>query len=205
MPRNRPQKSSASLGGPGDAGNGSQKQARTETCRARTSLTEWLATDGAPWRPFVDKGELVAARPRNTADDQRPSRAQAFRPHLRRATHEASKAVCLWPARDRDKTWRLGDFSSYSLEFSPAGRARPCRCSSGRSPTTVPTVAARSHSKSRPIRGRERGDAHSMRPGRNAPRPRVRACLASQWHDGQWSFPQGAPADQRTLDSRVDA
>ena len=29
----------------------------------------------------------------------------------------------MWPARDRDKTWRLGDFSSYTLEFSPPGRA----------------------------------------------------------------------------------
>ncbi len=122
MPRNRQQKSSASLGGPGNAASGSQKQVRTESCRARTSLTEWLATDGAPWRPFDDKGQLVPARPLD-APTHRPSRAQVFDRTCEEQLMKHLKAVCLWPARDRDKTWRLGDFSSYSLEFSPLGRA----------------------------------------------------------------------------------
>jgi hypothetical protein len=85
-------------------------------------MTEWLATDGAPWRPFVDKGELVPARPRQQSM-HRPTRAELFDRACEQQLLKHLKAVCLWPARDRDKTWRLGDFSSYSLAFTPPGRA----------------------------------------------------------------------------------
>ncbi len=78
-----------------------------ETFGARTSLTEWLATDGAPWRPFDDKGELVPARSLD-APTHRPSRAQVFDRTCEEQLMKHLKAVCLWPARDRDKTWRLG-------------------------------------------------------------------------------------------------
>jgi hypothetical protein len=122
MPRNRQQKSSAPFGAAGNAGDGAHSHSRRDEHRVHTTLTEWLATDGAPWRPFVDKGELVAARP-NTAPDQRPSRADLFDRTCEEQLLKHLKAVCLWPARDRDKTWRLGDFSSYALEFNPPGRA----------------------------------------------------------------------------------
>jgi Putative bacterial sensory transduction regulator len=88
---------------------------------ARTSFTDWLAAEGAPWRPFDDTGELVqrqAPRPR-----VRPSRAELFDKDCERQLIRHLKTVCLWPARDRDKTWRLGDYSHYELQFEVPGRA----------------------------------------------------------------------------------
>jgi len=93
-----------------------------EAPSTRTSITEWLATDGAPWRPFVDKGELVSARAPQSAN-HKLARAELFDRACEQQLLKHLKAVCLWPARDRDKTWRLGDFSSYSLGFTPPGRA----------------------------------------------------------------------------------
>jgi hypothetical protein len=123
MPRNRQHKPSTSCGGPGSEGKeGAPGQTSHAGCGARTSLTEWLATDGAPWRPFDDRGELVAARPLGAAQ-RKPPRAELFDRACEQQLLKHLKAVCLWPARDRDKTWRLGDFSSYVLEFRPPGRA----------------------------------------------------------------------------------
>ena len=51
------------------------------------------------------------------------ARAELFNRACEQQLLKHLKAVCLWPARDRDKTWRLGDFSSYSLGFTPPRRA----------------------------------------------------------------------------------
>ena len=83
---------------------------------ARTTFSDWLAADGAPWRPFDDKGVLVAGVPGRA--EARPSRTELFDKPCERQLFKHLKAVCLWPARDRDKTWRLGDYSRYVLEFS---------------------------------------------------------------------------------------
>ena len=84
--------------------------------KARTTFSDWLAADGAPWRPFDDRGVLVAARPGRAGE--RPTRAELFDRDCERQLFKHLKATCLWPARDRDKTWRLGDYSSYELSFT---------------------------------------------------------------------------------------
>ena len=75
-------------------------------------LKEWLTRDGAPWRPFDDAGTLVSAQkaPRN--------QPQIFTT-CERALQAHLKSVCLWPERQRDATWRLGDYAYYVLDFSP--------------------------------------------------------------------------------------
>lgn len=88
---------------------------------ARTSFTDWLAAEGAPWRPFDDRGELVAQRV--VANCGRPTRAELFDKDCERQLVRHLKTVCLWPARDRDRTWRLGDYSRYELQFEVPGRA----------------------------------------------------------------------------------
>ena len=88
---------------------------------ARTSFTDWLAAEGAPWRPFDDRGELVAQRV--VANRGRPTRAELFDKDCERQLVRHLKTVCLWPARDRDRTWRLGDYSRYELQFEVPGRA----------------------------------------------------------------------------------
>jgi hypothetical protein len=112
MPRNRLQRGAASAGSTDEpAATGT---ARAHPPTARTSFADWLAADGAPWRPFEDHGVLTTARPcvprgrRGAPVLDKGSERQLIR-HLR--------AACLWPARDRDKTWRLGDYSSYALQF----------------------------------------------------------------------------------------
>ena len=77
------------------------------------TLKDWLAQDGAPWRPFDDGGTLV--KPQRT-----PRTQSALFAECERLLVSHLKAVCLWSERQRDKTWRIGDFSFYILEFSPA-------------------------------------------------------------------------------------
>lgn len=72
-----------------------------------------LTQDGAPWRPFEDSGTLV--KPLRTARNPAAIYAACERQLLAHL-----KAACLWPERERDKTWRIGDYSFYILEFSPA-------------------------------------------------------------------------------------
>jgi hypothetical protein len=110
MPRNRQHKASPAFGGADHPRPGSRG------LQVRTTFSDWLAADGAPWRPFDDKGVLVAGRPGRARD--RPARTELFDKACERQLVKHLKAACLWPARDRDKTWRLGDYSSYVLEFN---------------------------------------------------------------------------------------
>jgi hypothetical protein len=79
---------------------------------APVRLTEMLAREGAPWRPFEEKGVLV--KPLKTARSAAAIFAACERTLL---TH--LKAVCLWPAKERNESWRVGDYSYYILEFEP--------------------------------------------------------------------------------------
>jgi hypothetical protein len=75
-------------------------------------LTEALAREGAPWRPFEDKGILL--KPQKT-----PRSAAAIFAACEKTLLAHLKAVCLWPAKERNETWRVGDYSYYILEFEP--------------------------------------------------------------------------------------
>jgi len=77
------------------------------------TLKDWLSQDGAPWRPFDDSGTLV--KPLRTPRNQTAIFAACERQLLAHL-----KAACLWPERQRGKSWRIGDYSFYILEFSPA-------------------------------------------------------------------------------------
>jgi hypothetical protein len=114
MPRNRPHRAWLGEGGADHSRNPGRGAARS--LHARTTFSDWLAADGAPWRPFDDKGVLVAGQ--RTHDSARPSRAELFDKACEQQLVSHLKAACLWPARDRDKTWRLGDYSCYVLEFT---------------------------------------------------------------------------------------
>jgi hypothetical protein len=83
------------------------------TAGSSRALKEWLTQDGAPWRPFEDSGTLIKAlRTPRTRSAIFAACETALLAHLR--------AACLWPERQRDKTWHIGDYSFYILEFSPA-------------------------------------------------------------------------------------
>ena len=75
-------------------------------------LTEMLASEGAPWRPFEDKGVLI--KPLKTPRD-----AKALFAACEKTLVTHLKAVCLWPEKDRNQGWRVGDYSYYILEFEP--------------------------------------------------------------------------------------
>ena len=83
------------------------------------ALKEWLTQDGAPWRPFDDSGTLV--KPQRT-----PRTQSAIFAECERLLLSHLKAACLWPERQRDKTWRIGDYSFYILEFSPTPGTEVC-------------------------------------------------------------------------------
>lgn len=74
---------------------------------------DWLTQDGAPWRPFEDSGTLV--KPLRT-----PRKPGAILAACEGRLLVHLKATCLWPEAQRDKGWRIGDYSYYILEFSPA-------------------------------------------------------------------------------------
>jgi hypothetical protein len=115
MPRN-PSRKPAPVAGGTDGTPHSRARSDSRSFHARTSFSDWLASEGAPWRPFDDKGVLVPSRP--IRGRTRPARTELFDKACERQLVKHLKAACLWPARDRDKTWRLGDFSSYVLEFT---------------------------------------------------------------------------------------
>ena len=75
-------------------------------------LTEMLAREGAPWRPFEDKGVLL--KPLKT-----PRSAAGIFAACEKQLLSHLKAVCLWPQQDRNQNWRVGDYSYYILEFTP--------------------------------------------------------------------------------------
>jgi hypothetical protein len=114
MPRNRPHR--ASLEGGGANNSRAAQGGAARSFHARTTFSDWLAADGAPWRPFDERGVLVPAKGPPVAAC--PSRAELFDKACEQQLVTHLKAACLWPARDRDKTWRLGDYSRYALEFS---------------------------------------------------------------------------------------
>lgn len=117
MSRNRLERGDA---GAGDADDSGAKGARKSIhVPVRTSFADWLAADGAPWRPFDDEGVLVAPLPRPARSRQ--AGASPFDRSSERQLVRHLKAACLWPARDRDKTWRLGDYSTYALQFAAPG------------------------------------------------------------------------------------
>ena len=76
-------------------------------------LKEWLTRHGTPWRPYDDAGILV------TPQKMPRTHAQVFAACEKTLLAHA-KSVCLWAERQRDVTWRLGDFAYYVMDFSPA-------------------------------------------------------------------------------------
>lgn len=115
MPRNRQDRTAPGVGGADDS-RPRRARVRAREFHARTTFTDWIAADGAPWRPFDDKGVLVAGRP--VSPKTQPARDEIFDRDSERQLFRHLKTACLWPARDRDKTWRLGDYSCYVLEFT---------------------------------------------------------------------------------------
>ncbi len=86
--------------------------AKGETPSAPMQMTEMLAREGAPWRPFEDKGVLL--KPLKT-----PRSAAGIFAACEKQLVSHLKAVCLWPQKDRNQSWRVGDYSYYILEFAP--------------------------------------------------------------------------------------
>jgi hypothetical protein len=76
-------------------------------------LTELLAREGAPWRPFEDQGILVTAQ-------KKPRDAKAIFAACEKTLVSHLKAVCLWPEKGRDDSWRIGDYAFYWLSFEAA-------------------------------------------------------------------------------------
>lgn len=72
-----------------------------------------LVANGAPWRPYSDKGVLVApaAAPRSAAE-LLAAAERGLMAHLR--------AACLWPEAEQGQNWHLGDYAYYILSFEPA-------------------------------------------------------------------------------------
>ena len=68
MPRNRQHKTSPGYGG------ADQPRPGPRGTQARSTFSEWIAADGAPGRPFDDKGVLVASRP--ARPKARPARTE---------------------------------------------------------------------------------------------------------------------------------
>ena len=78
-----------------------------------TALSGMLTSEGAPWRPFEDQGLLLErSRTAQLAKALYAAGEQTLLTHL--------EAVCLWPERARNQSWRVGDYSCYVLSFEPA-------------------------------------------------------------------------------------
>jgi len=68
--------------------------------RSRTAkLSEMLASEGSPWRPFQETGVLIKAQ-------KSPRDAKAVFAACERRLSSHLKAVCLWPEEQRNETWR---------------------------------------------------------------------------------------------------
>src|SRR5687768_5355942 len=76
-----------------------------------------LTHEGAQWRPFDSKGVLVKP-------NRAPRSAAAVFAACERTLLAHLKAVCIWPEKARDQTWRIGDYALYIIDFSPAPDTR---------------------------------------------------------------------------------
>jgi hypothetical protein len=76
------------------------------------ALTQLLAKDGAPWRPFNDEGILVT--PTKVS-----RQAKAIFSACERQLITHLRAVGLWSEKERNQSWRIGDYSVYILSFAP--------------------------------------------------------------------------------------
>ena len=70
---------------------------KSGTSPPQVQFTEMLAREGAPWRPFDDKGILV--KPLKTPRD-----ANAIFAACEKQLVSHLKAVCLWPEKDRHQS-----------------------------------------------------------------------------------------------------
>ena len=88
--------------------NGQERHAGTPA-----ALAQLLAREGAPWRPFEEDGVLIRAQatPRDT---------KALFAACERTLLSHLRVVCAWPEKERNQRWRIGDYSFYIVEFSPA-------------------------------------------------------------------------------------
>ena len=86
---------------------------------APTALTlrEMLSREGSPWRPIEESGVLVKAQ-------RKPRNAKAIFAACEQRLISHLRAVCLWPKRQRNESWRAGDYSFYVLSFSPAPKTQ---------------------------------------------------------------------------------
>jgi hypothetical protein len=116
MPRNRQGRATDRPGDAQDRAGPEASGARARGDAGRTTFSDWLAADGAPWRPFDERGVLVPARA--LPEGVRAARSELFDRERERQLFRHLKTTCVWRARDRDRTWRLGDYSWYSLEFT---------------------------------------------------------------------------------------
>jgi hypothetical protein len=81
-----------------------------------SSIGTAMLTEGAPWRPFDDHGDLLGAAPAaRTAAAIVDACNETVTRHLR--------AVCLWPEETRGVSWSTGDYSFYILSFANANGA----------------------------------------------------------------------------------
>jgi hypothetical protein len=87
------------------------------TTKPPVQLTEMLAREGAPWRPFEGKGILV--KPLKT-----PRMATEIFAACEKQLLSHLRAVCMWPETDRNQSWRVGDYSFYVMFFNPAPRTQ---------------------------------------------------------------------------------
>jgi len=76
------------------------------------TLKDWLGGHGAQERPFEDSGTLI--KPKRS-----PRKRSALFAACETTLLAHLKAACLWPADERNRTWRIGDYSLYVLEFTP--------------------------------------------------------------------------------------
>jgi hypothetical protein len=116
MPRNRHDRTSNRPSDADDHPRPDAPGARAGSKALRLTFSDWLASDGAPWRPFDDRGALVPAAA--GAHGGHASRSELFDRERERQLFRHLKTACLWRARDRDRTWRLGDYSWYALEYT---------------------------------------------------------------------------------------
>jgi len=81
-------------------------------------LGEMLTREGSPWRPLQESGMLVKGQ-------KRARDAKAIFAACERQLLSHLGAVCLWPKKERNVTWRAGDSSFYVLSFNPAPKILP--------------------------------------------------------------------------------